>query len=108
MKEVMRTAATQTPGGPELSSRGSVAIYTTQKLFFCIWEYLSPHWDSFSSSLRSLLSVSEIPPGLHFRLPSLICFSAVRFGCAAGVDQQSSAVRRIVPFVAAAPLALGK
>lgn len=63
MKEVMETTATQTLGGPELSSRGSVAIYTTQKLvLFCVWEYLSPYQYSFSSP------VSEISPSLHLRL----------------------------------------
>lgn len=55
MKEVMETTATQTLGGPELSSRGSVAIYTAQKLvLFCVWEYLSPYQYSFSSPVRSL------------------------------------------------------
>lgn len=69
MKEVMETTATQTLGGPELSSRGSVAIYTTQKLvLFCVCEYLSPYQYSFSSPVRSLVFVSEISPSLHLRL----------------------------------------
>lgn len=69
MKEITETTATQTLGGLELSSRGSVAIYTTSKLaLFCIWEYLSPYQYSFGSPIRSLLFVSEISPGLHLRL----------------------------------------
>lgn len=64
-KEVLETTATQTMGGPELSSRGSVATYTTGKLLCCVGECLSPYQYSLSSPLRSLLFVSEILPGLH-------------------------------------------
>lgn len=65
-KEVLETTATQAVGGPDLSSRGSVATYTTGKLVLCcVGECLSPYQYSLSSPLRSLLFVSEILPGLH-------------------------------------------
>lgn len=109
-EEVLETTAAQTVGGPELSSRGSVAIYTPWKLLLCcVGECLSPYQSSLSSPLRSLLFVSEILPGLHWRVQQCNLFLSSCVSVPAGVSQQSSAAwTGVAPFATTEALALSK
>lgn len=109
-KEVLETTATQTVGGPELSSRGSVAIYTTWKLVLCcVGECLSPYQYSLSSPLRPLLFVLKYCLVYIEDCSSVISCSAVVFQSPAGGNQQSSAAcTGVAPFAATEALALSK